>query len=354
MRSTGFARKRSMVLAIGVVPLLAVFGGWFTPVRVSTARILPQQTSPLREVRRVIFLGDSITHDGRYVAYLETYLRLCDPKLSCEFLNLALPSETLSGLSEPGHAAGQFPRPDLHERLDRVLDQTKPNLIVACYGMNDGIFYPFGEERFAKFQAGLRYLRERAGARGAKVIHLTPPVFDPLPIKSRTLAAGRSEYRQPYEGYDEVLDRYSDWLLAQRKDGWDVIDVHGPMKQFLTAQRTKDAVFRLADDGVHINGRGHWLITEAILSHWKFAQRAGHDPTSGERTLASFPKGTELLRLVTERQQIMRDSWLTAIGHKRPGLRRGMPLDEAQREAATIDGKIELLLQESSPSGSRT
>jgi hypothetical protein len=35
------------------------------------------------------------------------------------------PSETVSGLSEEGHAGGQFPRPDLVERLTRVLAVTK-------------------------------------------------------------------------------------------------------------------------------------------------------------------------------------------------------------------------------------
>ena len=36
-------------------------------------------------------------------------------------INCGLPSETVSGLSEPDHAGGKFPRPDLHERLGRVL-----------------------------------------------------------------------------------------------------------------------------------------------------------------------------------------------------------------------------------------
>ena len=46
---------------------------------------------------------------------------------------------------------------------------------------------------------------------------VTPPTFDPQPIKERTLPAGLAEYRQPYAGYNEVLDRYSEWLLAQRE-----------------------------------------------------------------------------------------------------------------------------------------
>ena len=50
-------------------------------------------------------------------------------------------------MSEEGHAGGKFPRPDLHERLDRALPKTKPDLVFACYGMNDGIYLPLDEAR---------------------------------------------------------------------------------------------------------------------------------------------------------------------------------------------------------------
>ena len=130
-----------------------------------------QPPSPLKDVKKIVFLGDSITHAGQYIVDLETYLRIKNPKLECEFLNLGLPSETVSGLSEPGHAGGTFPRPDLKERLDRVLAELKPDLVVACYGMNDGIYYPFDEERFQKYQEGMRFLRSHCEAAGAKVLH---------------------------------------------------------------------------------------------------------------------------------------------------------------------------------------
>src|ERR1700722_20154887 len=99
---------------------------------------LAADPAPLAGVRRVIFLGDSITYSGQYVEYIEAYVRIHSPALRSEFLDLGLPSETVSGLSEPVHAGGQFPRPDLHERLERVLDKARPDLVVACYGMNDG------------------------------------------------------------------------------------------------------------------------------------------------------------------------------------------------------------------------
>jgi lysophospholipase L1-like esterase len=299
---------------------------------------------PLAGVRRIVFLGDSITYSGQFVEYIEAYLRISQPALRCEFLDLGLPSETVSGLSEPGHAGGAFPRPNLHERLERVLKLAKPDLIVACYGMNDGIYYPFTQTRFEKYQDGMRRLRERAAMVGAKVLHVTPPVFDPMPIRSKTLPAGLTEYRQPYEGYDEVLDRYSEWLLGQKTIGWDVVDVHGPMKQFLSEARRRDPGYRLADDGVHINTTGHWLMAREILRHWGVRDRRVIEAISAEQVLAGEPSGLAILKLVQQEQRILKDSWLTTTGHKRPGMNKGLPLNEAQHRAQELDADIHALL----------
>jgi lysophospholipase L1-like esterase len=299
---------------------------------------------PLAGIRRIVFLGDSITYSGQYVEYIEAYLRISQPALRCEFLDLGLPSETVSGLSEPGHAGGAFPRPNLHERLERVLKLAKPDLIVACYGMNDGIYYPFTQTRFEKYQDGMRRLRERTTMVGAKVLHFTPPVFDPMPIRSRTLPAGLAEYRQPYEGYDEVLDRYSEWLLGQKTVGWDVVDVHGPMKQFLSEARRRDPGYRLADDGVHINTIGHWLMAREILRHWGVRDRRVIEAVKGEQVFEGEPHGLAILKMVQQEQRILKDSWLTTTGHKRPGMNQGLPLKEAQHRAQELDANIQALV----------
>ena len=305
----------------------------------------PADATPpgLEGVHRVVFLGDSITYSGQYVEFIEACLRVRDPGLRCEFLDLGLPSETVSGLSEPGHAGGQFPRPDLHERLDRVLSRTRPDLVLACYGMNDGIYHPFGEGRFETFRDGMTFLRDRVKTAGARVLHVTPPVFDPVPIRTKTLPAGLAEYRQPFEGYDDVLARYSEWLLARRADGWDVVDVHGPMKAFLTEGRARDPEFRLAGDGVHIDANGHWLIAREVLLHWGVP--AGElTAATGKEALGGFPHGLVALKLVERKQRLLKDSWLTATGHKRPGMPQGLPLEEAEREAGRLDAEIRKLL----------
>ncbi|CAN5908792.1 hypothetical protein BH23PLA1_BH23PLA1_41500 [soil metagenome] len=298
---------------------------------------ISEDRAPLEGVQRVVFLGDSITYAGLYIEFLEAYLRQTRPDLDCEFLDLGLPSETVSGLSEPGHAGGAFPRPVLRERLDRVLEKTRPDLVVVCYGMNDGIYHPFDEERFEAFRQGMLDLREKVSARGAKILHVTPPVFDPLPIQEKTLPAGLTEYRQPYEGYDEVLGRYSDWLLSRRADGWEVVDVHGPMKRHLKHRRQADPEYRLAGDGVHVNAVGHWLIARAILDHWALLQPEDKGAEDPDAVFARDPQGLDLLGLVQQKQRLLKDAWLTETGHKRPGMKVGLPLEEARRRVQELD-----------------
>ncbi len=296
----------------------------------------------LLDVRRVVFLGDSITHSGQYAVAVEVYSVNHSPDRSIEFLNLGLPSETVSGLSEPGHAGGAFPRPELHERLDRVLALTKPDLIFASYGMNDGIYYPFSEERFARFQDGINRLREKATKLGIKIIHLTPSSFDPVPLGGRTLPAGLSAYPQPFEGYNGVLDRYSAWLLEQRAKGWDVVDTHGAMNVFLINRRKTNPQFALSGDGVHINEQGQWLIAREILRHLG----APDSVTQLEEVtpfLAGVTQGTELYQLTQKRQSIMRDTLLATAGHTRPGMSKGLPMEEANRQATIIAGQIHKL-----------
>jgi lysophospholipase L1-like esterase len=330
--------KRPMLIPFHPARSLALAAITLIPGLLPASEPLPG----LAGVRRVVFLGDSITYSGQYVDYLEAFVVSRCPTQRVEFLNLGLPSETVSGLSEPGHAGGAFPRPCLHERLGRLLDKTKPDLVVACYGMNDGIYHPFGEERFQKFQDGIRCLRERVTAAGAKLLIVTPPTFDPMPIKDRTLPSGLAEYRSPYAGYNEVLDRYSEWLLAQRTNGWAVVDAHGPMNRHLAAHRQQDPGYRLADDGVHINATGHWIVAQQILRHLGAPAEVAAMPDA-KAMLAISAGGAELLELIQQRQRVLKDAWLTEVGHQRPGMNKGLPLAEAQQQAAGLEKRIRAL-----------
>jgi len=289
----------------------------------------------LQNVRRIVFLGDSITYSGQYVEFIEAYFATRFPERHIEFLNLGLPSETVSGLSEDGHAGGKFPRPVLSERLARVLEKTKPDLVIACYGMNDGIYQPFNEDRFQKFKDAILSLREHVQASGARIIHVTPPTFD--------------EVKGGHTGYNDTLDRYSDWLLARCVSGWGVVDLHGPMSRYLAEHRRRDPNFFLARDGVHCDDIGHWIFAKQILLHLGAKDVA--DAGDARAMLAGHPHGAEILKVVQEKQRMMKDAWLTDTGHKRPGMKRGLPLPEAQAKAAELDQRIHKLAAAKSASG---
>jgi lysophospholipase L1-like esterase len=281
--------------------------------------------------KRVLFLGDSITYSGAYTRFVETYFITRYPERPIEFINLGLLSENVSGLSEPGHGTKtvKFPRPDLHERLERVLGQIKPDLIFACYGMNDGIQLPFDEARCAAFQSGIRRLRDAARNHGATIIHLTPPVYDS---------------HQPVDpGYDNVLARYSAWLLEQRSAGWKVIDLRGPMLAARAAGRAKDPAFTFSRDRVHPNEDGHWVMARAVLTYLGARDLMASDTPEG--LVATVPEGARLATLIRQRSELVRDAWLTAIGHQRPGVKAGLPLAEAQASAAALSSEIASLVR---------
>ncbi len=308
-----------------LLPLLTVF---FVATTFTLRSAEPGDAlAKLQGVHRIVFLGDSITYSGQYIELVETYFNTRYPDRRIEFLNLGLPSETVSGLSEDGHAGGQFPRPDLHERIGRVLEKTKPDLVIACYGMNDGIYLPFSEERFQKFQDGIKRLRERVMAAGAKIIHVTPPTFD--------------EAKGGHPGYGNALDRYSDWLLTQRATGWDVADLHGPMNRYLAEHRASDPKFFLASDGVHCADTGHWIIAKQLLLHLGAKDLTNLDDP--QAMLAVHPNGPQLLKLIQQRQRMTKDAWLTDVRHLRPGMNKGLPLAEAQAKAAEIETQIRQL-----------
>ena len=287
-----------------------------------------QHISPA--VKKIVFLGNSITWAGMYVNDVEAYLRIQYPGRQFDIINVGLPSETVSGLSEPGHADGQFPRPDLHERLARVLQQTKPDLVFACYGMNDGIYMPFDTGRFQKFKDGINWMHDEIEQTGARLIHLTPPDYD--------------EARGKSMGYTNVLDIYSGWLLSKRKSlKWEVIDIHTSMKKYLLHRRKVDSTFALAPDGVHPGEAGHWIIAKQILQHLGFKKVA--KSTGIVESLQQIPDAAALVKLVANRQNMLRDAWLTATKHIRPGLPVGLSLKEAESKANEALQEIEALIQ---------
>ena len=160
------------------------------------------------------------------------------------------------------------------------------------------------------------------------MIHLTPPVFDPVPIAARLDGSGAPG--KMFADYDLVLARYGQWLVEQRTaKGWQVLDVHGAMTAALAEGRIGNPTFTFAGDGVHPNDAGHRVMALPLLRVWGVEAKAGE--TNG--------MSGEILKQVRIKQRTLKDAWLRETGHLRPGMAKGLPLAEAQEKAAETDRK---------------
>ena len=277
---------------------------------------------------RIAILGDSIAMDGRWVVLVESALRANPGYANAEIVDLALSSETASGLSEPGHAGGKFARPCIHERLGRVLAAFKPTWVMACYGMNDGIYLPLDPGRFKSFQDGMTKLKTEVEKSGARFIAITPPLY-----KADNPAADADHY-------DAVLDAYAAWLVAQRSNGWRVIDIRPALKQAVAAAKHADPQFVYSKDTIHPGDEGHRLIAAAV---WPGLAAMLKLPATPQ-----FAQG-EALGVLAERKRLLQDSWLTDTGHLRPGCAGyrppGAPPPAAAAVAATQAQAAQLLVR---------
>lgn len=106
-----------------------------------------------------------------------------------------------------------------------------PTLVVACYGINDGIYQPLDGARQLAFQEGVIKLRLACIRAGAQILMVTPPLYAP------------DNRAKDAINYDGVMETYGAWLVAQRSAGWQVIDIHHLLHQAVAAAKKADPTF---------------------------------------------------------------------------------------------------------------
>ena len=221
----------------------------------------------------ILFFGDSITQGGAYVEDVEAFLITRFPDKAFHVVNAGISSETISGTSEPDHDPR---RPWAHERFDRDVAAAKPDIVVACFGMNDGNYHPFDNLKFQKYRAGVRRLIDRCQRIGARTVFMTPPPFDPYRRRAGDSDATHYGYKYPAVDYDVTLEVYSHFLLGLRHEGFLVADVHTATNNHLRERRKEKASFFLAGDAVHPNATGHWLMAQPLLETLRVPPDVAH------------------------------------------------------------------------------
>lgn len=286
----------------------------------------------------MLWLGDSITQAGDYITFVEYFLEKKYPADRFDVISIGLASETASCLSEKTHP---FPRPCVQERLQRALTLVKPQIVVACYGMNDGIYHPQSAERMQAFKQGIEKLIAAVHAAGAQLILLTPPPFDALPVKGKVvpLSAADFGFMSPYEGYDSVLADYGRWEMHLPRSEATVLDLHTPMDAYLAKRRETDADFSFAKkDGIHPDAAGHLLMAQIVLRGLGVPVAAG-DLSSELKTVEADP----LYALIKEQREARSDGWLKYVGYTRDETVKSDSVKDVETKNAELQAKIDAL-----------
>jgi len=256
---------------------------------------------------RVLWMGDSITQAGGYVTFIEYYLTRAYPQEKFDIVAIGLNSETVSGLTESTHGSI---RPCALDRLPRALALVKPTVVVACYGMNDGIYHPPSAERQKAFKSGIHKLLATCRAARARVILLTPPPFDRVP-PGRHLQPATAPvfgYGTPYEAYDDVLGAFARWETTLPSKTARVVDLHTGVNTHLAQRRQSAPTFTLAPDAVHPGDLGHLLMAQIVLRGLGFEFPADLDAELARiQTDPIYP-------LIKQQREKRSEGWRAAVG----------------------------------------
>ena len=238
-------------------PLLRLAGILALTCIVSAA----DEPAPFADGEVVAVIGDSITHDGRWVRFIADYYATRFPRRDVAFLNCGIAGDMVGGALR---------------RLDGDILAQHPTTAVIMLGMNDvgRDAYRAGGERdpqLAKIRAsaqeryrsGMATLLERLQRAGVKrIIALSPsPYEDRAPLKAPNLPG--------------VNDGLAACSAAVRElaaaAGTEFIDFHGPMTRLdRERQRTDPAFTVVGPDRVHPGSAGHLVMAWLFLT----AQRA--------------------------------------------------------------------------------
>jgi lysophospholipase L1-like esterase len=308
-------------------------------VAFASLHVVAQAKPLIQPGDRVLCIGDSITAAGHYVSFLDMQLQVQYPNDAPIVLNLGLPSEGVTGLSEPDHP---FPRPNVHERLKRALDQFRPDVVIACYGVNDGIYHPYSAKRFGAYQAGIVKLIAEIKQRDISLVLCTPIPFDPGPLRGTgkllPLDAKKNfAWFAIYENYDKVIGQYAEYIRTNLEGVDRTADVFQDITDTLIARRKSQPNYTMSADGVHIDVAGHLVMARCVT------KACGNTWSTVDKTL---------FELTEKKTKVLHDAWLSEVGHERPGMPKGKPIAEAEELAKENDIAIAARVRRLTPKAS--
>lgn len=215
----------------------------------------PLSALELKDGDRLVFVGNTFIEREMRDGWIETLLTASMPEKEITFRNLGWSGDTVFG-----DARSYFgPPAEGLDRLSKHLEETKPTVILACYG---AVASFDGEAGLANFIDGYgKWIdRVRSASGGARLVLMSPPPCEtrgaPLPDMGEQ---------------NERLARYRDAIakLAAEKNA-EFADLFGRMQA-----RPSKAL--LTDNGVHYTSEGYRVIAEEVCALFDVQPKSGSE-----------------------------------------------------------------------------
>jgi len=240
--------------------------------------------APFRDGERVVFLGDSITHGGRYVGNLQLFWDARHPGS-----NVILMCAGVSGDTAGGGLS----------RLDWDVLARKPDRVFVLFGMNDvsrGATWTHAqaaadelalrEKTVATYVENMTKIVKALKAKGVAVVIMTPTPYDEY---STWKTRQPKECSAPYVNSIGLATLADEARRLAKQEDLGLVELFWPMTEIVTRKIQKP----LMSDRVHPSpAEGHLVMTALILEALgeKGVPPVTFDASAGARSFAYAPK----------------------------------------------------------------
>ena len=240
--------KSSVSRILGIRRLRCLASAVLVLAGLGDVRLLPAADG-LRPGDIVAICGDSITRQGLYSTFVETYLLACQPVKDLHAHQFGLNSETSW---------------DFLTRIDSEVLPFQPTAATLCYGMNDGGYSSVDPRREASYRRATTQIVRQLREWGVRFI----VVGSPAAVDSSTFDKNFLTRISALEYNTETLSGLA--KIARQvatEQGVAYADVHGLFSEIMAKAKAKYGPgYHVAGaDGIHPAANGHLIIAYAFL-----------------------------------------------------------------------------------------
>ena len=249
--------------------------------------------APFRPGERMAFLGDSITHASKYLAFLQMRLATMWPDNPPYVINCGISGDTAAGVTGSGRIMWD------------VLPQ-KPDRVFVMLGMNDVMrdcwksVEPASpaeaarrERAIAGYESSLRNLARELAARAGPVVLMTPSPYDQY---------GTFDDKALLACNEPGLSRCAEVVrrLGRELD-LPVVELHAPM----TALLKRGTYGRLCgNDRVHPGDAGHSILAALVLNACGASSEPFEELAHGLREDVRAPMALRYAKALSEQRRL--------------------------------------------------